>query len=314
MRFCDEGGLLVGADDAVGAPEDARWSRFAPRFGCANLRCSRCGEAVHNEVNDAWRRTWRCACTTYTTATGGPAPNPEPDAPYDASLPWSCAGHADRTDIDAQTVLDGLDDLTSVPPPLRRWPGFAAAHRCDAAGAGRASLLQRLADVALSDEASAVRVSRAVHALTYFPLDPAAGRLAGAPPERWSRPDPDCPGRPLAWTVAQAFGPRLDPARGDTAAAAALQALAVRPPGVDFVLFPAVWADPAWAVSNTEAITDAAPDAWRSLLQALKGRPDDAVAVAARLVAHGVPRAEIAALAQRWPGVAAQRVIAAVGG
>ncbi len=314
MRRCAEGGLLVGAGDQLGAGEDAYWGQFSPRFGCARLRCSQCGEAVVDEVIDGLRRRYRCRCHERVVVHPCSAPNPEEESPFAEPCPWACGGHPDLEGVDDAAVLAALDDLGSVPPRLRQWPGFAAARLAAASPVSRARVLDLLASVALTDT-SDVRLARSTRALAHFPLSPAAGRLVEAPLDRWRRRDPDVPFEQVSMTVARVLGPRVDPTFGDAAALRVLHALAVIPPGVDFVLFPAVWADPVWAVREATAIAASAPDAWRNLLQALKGRPDDAARVAVAVVGGGVGRDEVTALVAKWPGADSRAaVLAAIGG
>lgn len=151
-NFCSYGGTLVAGDHWL--PTDpSDYSHWTARdgFGCNNLRCPRCGEAVRDEpdmrlshkvelpgdhcrvlsTTSDWTgipwveqvpsiRLYACSCHAWAEATGTRID--PPDREYgDPVFPWRCAGHPEATlplELDGLTLEESTDWGALVAPVL----------------------------------------------------------------------------------------------------------------------------------------------------------------------------------------------------
>ncbi len=292
LVYCPPDGTLVGPSYWLPTePFDFVWGPF----GCDQLRCRSCGQAVQSTIDDAKQfRRYRCACQSRDEygyhLIGSDAGQLQPFV-----TAWHCAGHprlALPVELDgiavsavgpfAQIVHQTLADPPFVAPGIKT-PSFwvQRLYRLLPAAAQQAMVGQAVAAELSSAEPRVVRAATDF----FFALPAAAGAdQVAAVAERdrdrlRATPDPVSPKQSLYRRMLEAVEQRLAvEAGGAPADRAALalgrRALVAGEAGSDMI-FRMATSDSTWFCEHAADIVRAQPDELDVVLEAMQDVPAD---------------------------------------
>lgn len=292
LIFCPSGTLVNQEIWLPEEPFDYDWARF----GCNQLRCGRCGQAVRATPREVgFGRHYECACQKHDEF-GVHVIHSDAGTDHAFETEWHCAGHP-RLQLPA--VLDGVEIPASGPDP-------ATVHRClveppfIAPGFDtRAFWVQRLFRLMSSEDHRAM-VGRAVathltsedpeltqSALAFFILSPfaeGAEQLAGVAARDRERlratPAPRSSKASLYDRFLEAIDARLlldkDGRVLDEPALEVAKAALLRGEAAEELVYAIVQHDAAWLAASSAAIVKAKPNALDYVLAAFEEMPEDA--------------------------------------